>query len=269
MLHELGWSAQFKDKDTGEELLFDFDFVESLILNKLRVIDIEIEATEEPLIFFSDSDTFNNIHNRSRRLFGDTPREYQKNFRYERAVSRPYKGARVDNKPFHFYNIFAYMHGHYDTIISTDGLEADDELGIYQCSTDEPTIICSRDKDLRMIPGNHYSWECGKQLSIGPHYTDDIGSLELINNKKLLGYGKKFFYSQLLTGDVVDGIPGLKGYGPVAAYSVVEPCATEKQMFEAVKAEYKSKGASLEYFKEQADLLWIHRERGKGYEFPT
>ena len=55
-MHELGWSGQFKDKDTGEEILFDFEKVQSLLEDKLTLICNEVGATEPPTLFFSDNE---------------------------------------------------------------------------------------------------------------------------------------------------------------------------------------------------------------------
>lgn len=141
----------------------------------------------------------------------------------------------------------------YDFVLSQDGLEADDALALDQT---EDTIICSRDKDLRIVPGWHYSWECGKQREIGPHNTDSIGSLYK-DGDKVIGYGMKFFYYQMLIGDGVDNIPGLHGVGPAKAFKILEPLVTVEEMEKAVKDMYKERGATKEFFIEQARLLWM------------
>jgi 5'-3' exonuclease len=77
-----------------------------------------------------------------------------------------------------------------------------------------------------------------------------------------------FFYSQLLTGDSVDNIPGLKGYGPAKAYEVLKDCKTEKDLFEAVQWEYEACVGKdwQEYLLEQGQLLWMIRERDEDGE---
>lgn len=189
------------------------------------------------------------------------------NFRYEVAKSRPYKGNRKNPKPFHFYNILFYLLAEYNTIVSEDGLEADDMLCIEQASRKD-TVICSRDKDLRICPGWHFSWECGNQHAIGPTFTDKLGWLEMID-KKVIGYGLKFFYYQMLVGDTADHIPGLKGWGQAGAYKLLEPLATEEELFRTVKQKYlevMGKEVAKEYFLEQANLLWMRQEKGKPFE---
>src|SRR3546814_8237009 len=91
-------------------------------------------------------------------------------------------------------------------------------------------ISCSRDKDLRINPGLHYRWECGKQLADGPTFVTELGHLELSSgtSKKLRGSGLKFFYAQLITGDTVDNISGLPKHGPVRAFNELSECGTEE-----------------------------------------
>ena len=262
LLHELGWSGEFKDRETGEEILFDFDRVQELLDEKIQLICLETEADTAPLMFISDSEW----------LAKQEKREFVPNFRYERAVTKPYKGTRKNPKPFHFYNILAYLRGNYNVIVARDGYEADDEIAIYQyrhwSSGKNNTIICSRDKDLRICPGNHYSWECGSQASIGPVEVDRVGYLVRDEEaRKTYGFGLAFFFYQMLVGDAVDNIPGLPGCGDVSARKILEGATTERDYYERVRQAYKEKlgDGAKEYFLEQRDLLWIVQERGKPY----
>lgn len=269
LLHEIGWSSEFKDKDTGEPILFDWDKTELLLTEKIKLIEMEVGATAPPVIFLSDSKEFRAIDNRLRKFRGEELIPFTKNFRYEVAKTKPYKGNRKNPKPFHFHNISSYLLHNYETIISSDGYEADDEIAIYQMSHTD-TIICSRDKDLRICPGHHYSWECGGQRSIGPEYTDRLGRLYKDDRDEVIGYGMKFFYFQMLAGDAADNIPGLPGKGKAFAFKLLEECKEEREMFELVQSAYKEKmgDQAKEYFREQADLLWIVQERGKRYSPP-
>jgi len=72
----------------------------------------------------------------------------------------------------------------------TDGIEADDALGINQ--TDD-TIICTIDKDLLQVPGKHYNFVTKEFRT--------VSSLEALQT----------FYKQLLLGDRSDNIPGYDG----------------------------------------------------------
>lgn len=265
LLHELGWSGEFKDKETGEVVLLTPDHVFELLDKKIEGICKDVEATEPPVLLLSDSPY----------LAEQRKEEFVPNFRYAIAKTQPYKGNRKNPKPYHFYNLLNYMLFEYECVVSKGGLEADDEMCIWQrAAIDEdttPTIICSRDKDLRICPGWHYSWECGSQGAIWPTHTDKVGWLELKGDKKdVLGYGLSFFYYQMLVGDSADYIPGLPGWGKAKAFNLLSTLTTEQDLFACVKGLYKEvKGEeSREYFMEQANLLWIIQERGKGYEIP-
>lgn len=272
-LHEIGWSCQFKHPETKEDVLFDFDRAIEFLEDKLRIICYEVEATEEPILFLSDSQELTNKINRTNRLFQEEARVFIPNFRYEIAKAKGYKGNRSQPKPFHFYNLQTYARGQYKHIISEGGLEADDELGIFQTTAlkeGRETVICSRDKDLRMVPGNHYTWECGKQQSLGPEYTDELGRLALDHKGKVYGYGYLFFCYQLLAGDTVDNIPGLKGFGPVISYKEVKDQPSKDRAILRVRQLYQEKLGSEweEHFVEQAKLLWIKQERSDYYGYP-
>jgi len=232
----------------------DFEHVRTLLEKRIAVICADVEATERPIMFFTDSKYLTHRENRRRKFVGKEPTTFVPNFRYEVAVTKPYKGTRKNPKPFHFYNILSYLMSEYEYVVMENGLEADDGLCIHQYGRDD-TVICSRDKDLRICEGWHYSWECGKQRSVGPHLTDRLGSLTTGNNGKTLGYGLKFFYYQMLVGDTADNIPGLKGWGDVGAKKLLQDLPDEKSLFKAVKSAYKEKDMSKEYFMEQANLL--------------
>ncbi len=55
LLHEIGWSGEFKDKETGESVLFDFDKVAEILDQKIAVICDEVGATAPPLIYFTNN----------------------------------------------------------------------------------------------------------------------------------------------------------------------------------------------------------------------
>lgn len=275
LLHEIGWSGEFKDKETGEAVLLPFERVAEILDDKIRLICEDVDATLPPIIFISDSEQVCKMHNRCRKLEGLEPIEFIPNFRYDVAKTKPYKGNRKNPKPFHFYNIIAYLMYKYDVVVSEDGYEADDMMCIEQKVRLGETIICTRDKDLRICPGWHFSWECGKQKAIGPVYTDRLGNLVAEVNEqgkviKRYGYGMKFFYYQMLAGDSADNIPGLPKYGEVKAFNLLDPIDNEWEIYKAVQAAYIEiiGDNAKEYFMEQANLLWMTQEKGKGYETP-
>jgi hypothetical protein len=165
------------------------------------------------------------------------------NFRDEVAVTRPYKGNRDKNhKPAHYKEIREYLIRHHNGVV-VEGIEADDALGIAQCAEEDNTIICTIDKDLDQIPGWHYNWTKREKYFIDP-----------LN-------GMYNFYYQMLTGDSVDNIIGVRGCGPATAKKLLAGCLTEEEMYSVVYREYE-----MEYedqadiiMQEMADLLYIRK----------
>ena len=191
-------------------------------------------------------------------------------FRYEIAKTKPYKGNRHGNKPYHFDNLSAYINSLDNCIVSTAGLEADDEIGTYQTKSifhgslgdgSNDTIICSRDKDLRQVPGWHYTWELGNQPSYGPLYITELGELTLID-EKVVGNGYLFFCYQMIVGDSSDNIPGLPKKGPVYAMNMLAHCNSKEEADNILINCYKDVMGDQweEYMIEQGNLLWIIRD---------
>ena len=97
-----------------------------------------------------------------------------------------YKANRADKpRPRALQTVREYLVLDWNAKI-TDGIEADDALGIAQT---EETIICSIDKDLLMIPGKHYNFVKKEFYEVSP--TEAL----------------RVFYKQLLLGDRSDNVP--------------------------------------------------------------
>ena len=149
------------------------------------------------------------------------------NFRVDLATILKYKGTRPPCKPYHHQTIWDYLIDKYDAEV-IEGYEADDALAIeqYKGDREEDTVICSRDKDLRMVPGYHYSWRCGERQPEKPLYA--ISEFE----------GSYNWAYQMLVGDTVDNIWGCPGIGPKKAKGILEACATYTELKTAVMATY-------------------------------
>jgi hypothetical protein len=134
----------------------------------------------------------------------------------------------------------------------SDGIEADDNLGIHQ--TDE-TVICSIDKDLLQIPGYHYNFVREEWNKITVHQ------------------GWVNFYTQIVMGDRSDNIMGYDGKMRQKVPKFLEPtiakivdCDTPKQMFAVVREIYELGDEAL---LRNGQLLYIQRTEGDTWNFPS
>jgi hypothetical protein len=102
-----------------------------------------------------------------------------------------YKANRKDaRKPYHYDNITDYLISNWDAVV-VNGEEADDALGIAQVTSSTDTVICSIDKDLDCIPGNHYNF-----VNDEHYFIDEVDA-------------NRNFFAQMISGDTADNIPGL------------------------------------------------------------
>lgn len=163
----------------------------------------------------------------------------KKNFRNEIAVTAPYKGNRKSAKPKHYQLLRDYMESAWAFTMIEDQ-EADDAIGIaaYEMEVGE-YCICSIDKDLDMLRGDHYNFVKDERYFI----TEEEGI--------------KNFYKQLLMGDRVDNIIGIKGIGTVKAERLLKECKNENEMYLAILEAYDG---NAERVLENGRLLWIRRQ---------
>lgn len=183
--------------------------------------------------FIEDLILFNGFGEYQGYLTGKT------NFRNEIAVTAPYKGNRKSAKPKHYQLLRDYMESAWSfTMIEEQ--EADDAIGIaaYEMEVGE-YCICSIDKDLDMLRGDHYNFVKDERYFI----TEEEGI--------------KNFYKQLLMGDRVDNIIGIKGIGTVKAERLLKECKNENEMYLAILEAYDG---NAERVLENGRLLWIRRQ---------
>jgi hypothetical protein len=177
-----------------------------------------------------------------------------KNFRFDIAKSRPYKGNRDKlHRPTHEAAIKEYIKSKWTTIVS-EGEEADDALGIAQCQLG-PTesVIITQDKDLDMIPGLKYDFVQDEAYSVTPEQ------------------GLYNFHIQLLMGDATDNIPGLPGIGKAKAKAALKGVELDEQMevvMQMYQAHTPDKLEWFEYLREQGQLLWIRQKPDQMWEPP-
>lgn len=169
----------------------------------------------------------------------------ENNFR--RKLYPEYKANRTQPDPVHLKACKDYLQAEWGAAVSL-GQEADDALGIEQCSRGfGSTIICSIDKDLKQIPGRHYNF-VKKEF-------DDVTELQ----------GLQWFYKQLLIGDVADNIKGVYGIGPKKSARVIDHLEQPLDMYETVLRMYEG---DVERLHLNAQLFWIRRKENDTWECP-
>lgn len=262
--YEIGSAGEYDDKETGEHIIRDFDLVKQMFSDRIEQIKTGSGSTDHILFLTGDRATHSMA---ARSGVGNIQGPYQPNFREALAEGKVYKGTRKQDKPFHWINLTAHILS-LENISISNACEADDIIGIEHTLRPRETIICTRDKDLRMVPGFHYGWECGRQPEFGPVEYDALGKIELVRSKsgnKIKGGGFKFFGAQLLTGDVVDNIGGLRGVGPVKAAELLSHLSSEREVFDTVRHYYEEVAGDdwKKLLTEQCGLLWIVRERNE------
>jgi len=168
------------------------------------------------------------------------------NFRNEIATTAPYKGNRSAPKPKHLQLIRDYLVSAWDFKVS-EGQEADDSIAIAHVENEYKSIIASIDKDFLQLRGNHWNF-VKKEMTV-------VSEEEALKN----------FYRQVLTGDRVDNIIGLKGIGPVKADKILRECESAAEMYSACVQAY----GSTERVIENCRLLWLRREANQLWQPPT
>lgn len=155
------------------------------------------------------------------------------NYRLDLARTRKYKGGRNAPKPYYWRKIRAYFESLGNVIVSVNE-EADDVMS--KAIIRNPKAVCvSEDKDLKNTPGVHYNDKTGREV--------------VINDPQAY----RNFYTQLLTGDNVDNIPGCPGIGKGKAVQLLQSCRTPEEFEKAIGLAY----ACAKGWKDQITGEWI------------
>jgi 5'-3' exonuclease len=104
------------------------------------------------------------------------------------------------------------------------------------------------DKDLNQFRGWHYNYRKKEK-----YYVSEFEGLTA-------------FYTQILTGDRIDNIIGLKGIGPVKAKRILAECTNENELYEAVLKAYEG---DQQRVLENAQLLWLQRSLNQTWTPPS
>jgi len=137
----------------------------------------------------------------------------------------------------------------------SDGCEADDLMAIAQTKNPEHTIICTIDKDLLQVVGDHYNFVKQEFQYVTPLT------------------GRFNFYWQFIMGDKSDNIFGFDGLARQVipkkmewmVSELQEACLQgEKEAFEWIRQQYNDDERLLM----NGICLWMQRESDQIWEFP-
>jgi hypothetical protein len=176
-------------------------------------------------------------------------------FRHDIARTKFYKGNRPPEKPKHLKAVEEYLVREHGAVFGNN-VEADDEIGRALSGEGDSAVSVSIDKDLLQVPGWHYNWVTDRVQRISPRE------------------GDVHFYTQMLTGDATDNIPGLPGCGPAGAAKILSGARSRADLATRVwmcyRGEFTTTDEARRYYLEQAQLLWILRGNGfkGGYHLP-
>lgn len=173
---------------------------------------------------------------------------------WRKSVLPSYKSNRVaTRKPIVLSEIRKWAQENYESRIIPK-LEGDDILGLM--ATDpamkNKVIVCTIDKDLKTIPGQHYNFAKDELFTVSVHEAN------------------LYHMTQALTGDATDGYKGCPGIGAVTAKKIFDavmeeatPWANQKQLdallWAAVVKTYEKAGLSEEEALVQAQVARILR----------
>ena len=142
------------------------------------------------------------------------------NFRidfYSDYKNTPSRKKSKENNPYYFELRQILLDE--DRVVPATGMEADDLVRIWAeeaRAEEKQFVVASVDKDLQCIAGHHYIIHRDELI----HVTEDQAD--------------KHYWTQILTGDAVDNIRGLKGIGPKKAERILEGKPTSRARKQAV-----------------------------------
>lgn len=201
----------------------------------------------------------------SRVVIHMTAGDSTKGERFLIAQTQPYQDQRKGSKkPVNWQFLRDYLENYTGTDFEVKlwrNREADDGMA-YFCNTfaehrNELHVVHTRDKDMRMFAGRHVNW-------MDMHIITDVplGAFDVVGEDGLQ-YGHKWFWVQMLEGDVADHIPCLNKVGEKTAMKILEGCKDNERACQLVSGEYRQRlgDAWPDYFVEMAALLWMRTDR--------
>ena len=175
------------------------------------------------------------------------------NYRNSIASRANYKGNRSGQQPpAHAKAIRSHLLTKWGAIFSSYE-EADDLIGI--SATKYPgSVVVSIDKDLKQLTGRHYDFVKKEETT--------VSAKEAVIN----------FYSQVISGDSTDNVPGATGYGPVRARKVLETCRSPYECWQAALGIYVNEFGTISgplFALECARLVHVRRKEGEIWDAPA
>jgi hypothetical protein len=201
-----------------------------------------------------------------------TPASSDKGGRGAIALLKEYQGNRKGKpKPANLHIIRDWL-GRAFPATQHQLCEADDGMSSAQYAAIEAgqrnlSIIASKDKDLNMVPGLHLNWDTGEIID-APNYGKLHVRVRPSGGKVLDGYGRVFFWAQMLMGDAADNTSGLPAViqmlgkpskcGPMKALDILSGCRNDKDAYETVRDLYKRYGADIGFvnYRDQTPVQW-------------
>lgn len=200
-----------------------------------------------------------------------TSRASHKGYRSLIAKHKPYQGNRAGSKrPKNWLAVRQFLETYRADDVEVKlwhDREADDGISyrvlrLWAESRDPAKVfLASKDKDLRMITGcTHIDWDTYNVVSV-PRNAWLIEN-PLDPDKP---FGEYCFCYQLLAGDTVDNIQGIKGVGKVAATALLANTKTKQEGYQVVIELYMER-ESLRLLIEHSMLLWMRYDETASYK---
>lgn len=176
------------------------------------------------------------------------------NFRHALAKTQGYKANRKGmGRPIYYDALREHIMSKYAYKLC-DGYEADDAVIM---DYEPGDIIAGVDKDLLQFASTQYNYDKGIETIVLPEV------------------GRRNFFHQVMFGDEVDNIPGMRHWckprcwGPVKTSKLIADCVLPLEYYHAILEGYKKTIINEEFneelfnsrFEEQCQLLWLWRHK--------
>lgn len=213
LAHEAPAKIEVPEMVPGRVCHIDADFL---------AYQVSYERIDEPLITMEEmhdkcryaASTLKDLAGAETLHLHLTPATSDKGKRYDLAIQKEYQANRQDKPKPRLLHIARDWMGRNFPATLHQNCEADDGISSAQYAAiragkSNLSIIASKDKDLRMVPGLHLDWDTGVIMGTDTHSMAEYGTVYVNDKGKIKGYGQVQFWAQMLTGDTADNIQGL------------------------------------------------------------